>query len=159
MRPPPKAGRRARKKRTIKKNNFQENSRIYDVVSSLANASTDLTFGQLILEDGDEAKKDICRLCTTSPRRPVAAAIGTLPKRLKVVPVPLYGTKMRALLDSGAISDVLNASVASQLYLSPKKTSTKMTVANGQKNTYLGAIIDVPVSFKRHCYFTQLSIS
>ena len=54
---------------------------------------------------------------------------------------------MRALLESGAIPNVMNASVASKLSLSPKPTSTKIAVANGQKTTCLGSIEDVPVSF------------
>ena len=55
---------------------------------------------------------------------------------------------MRALLDSGAIPNFMNASVASKLSLSPKPTSTKITVANGQKTTCLGSIEGVPVSLK-----------
>ena len=57
MKKPPKPGRRTRKKRTSKKNAVQEHSGKYDVVSSLANAPSGLTFGQLIGGDGDEAKK------------------------------------------------------------------------------------------------------
>ena len=117
------------------------------MVSSLANAPDGLTFGQLIRGDGEEAKKEICRLFNSRPRRLVAASIGTLPKRLKVVAVQVYGTQMRALLESGSIPNVMNASVASKLSLSPKPTSTKITVANGQKTTCLGSIEDVPVSF------------
>ena len=83
MKKPPKTGCRARRKRTSKKNSVQEHSGKYGVVSSLANAPSGLTFGQLIRGDGDEAKKEIHRLFNSHPRRPVAASIGTLPKRLK----------------------------------------------------------------------------
>ena len=145
MRKPPKSGHRAREKRTSKKNAVQEHSEKYDAVSSLANSPSGQTFGQLIRGDGDEKEKR--RLFNSRPRRPVAASIGTLPKRLKVVSVQVYGTKMRALLDSGAIPIVMNASVASKLSPSPKPTSKKNTVANGQKTTCLGSIEDVPVSF------------
>ena len=62
MRKTPKPGRRARKKRTSKKNDVQEHSGKYDVVSSLAHAPSRLTFGQLIRGDSDEAKKEIRRL-------------------------------------------------------------------------------------------------
>ena len=117
------------------------------MVSSLANAPSGLKLGQLIRGDGDEAKKEIRRLFNNRLRRPVAASIGTLPKRLKVVSVYVYGTQIRALLDSGAILNVMNASVASELSLSPKPTSTNITVANGQKTTCLGSIEDVPISF------------
>ena len=144
---PPKPGRRTRKKRTSKKNAVPEHSGKYDVVSSLANAPSGSTLGQLIRGDGDEAKKEVRRLFNSRPRRPVAASIGTLPKRLKVAAVQVYETQMRALLDSGAIPNVMNASVGSKLSLSPKPTSTKITVANGQKTTCLGSIENVPVSF------------
>ena len=139
---PLKPGRRARKERTSKKNAVQEPSGKYDVVSSHANAPS-----RLIRGDGDEDKKEIRRLFNSRPRRPVAASIGTLPKRLKVVSVQVYGTQMRALLDSGSILNVMNASVALKLSLSPKPTSMMITVSNGQKTTCLGSIQDVPVSF------------
>ena len=77
----------------------------------------------------------------------IAASIGTSPKRLKAVSVQVYGTQMRALLYSGGNPNFMNASVASRLYLSQKPTSTKITVANGQKKTCLGSIEDVLVSF------------
>ena len=147
MRKPFNPGCRARTKRTSKKNADQEHAEKYDVVSSLADAPSGFTFGQLIRGDGDEAKKQIRRLFNSRPRCPVAASIGTLPKRLKVVSVQIYGTHMRALLDSGAIPNVMNASVASKLSLSPKPTSTKITVAIGHKTTCLGSIEDVPVLF------------
>ena len=54
---------------------------------------------------------------------------------------------MRAWLNSRGIPNVRNASVASKLSLSPKPTSTKITVANGQKTTCLGSIEDVSVLF------------
>ena len=92
-------GRLARKKRTSKKNAVQEHSGKYAEVSSLANAPFCLTFGHLIGGDGDEAKKEIRRLFNGRPRRPAAAWIGTLPKRLDVVSVQVYGAQTRALLD------------------------------------------------------------
>ena len=48
----------------------------------------------------------------------LAASIGTLPKRLKVVAVEVYGTQIWALLDSGAAPNLMNASVASKLSVS-----------------------------------------
>ena len=126
MRKPPKTGCRTRRKRTSKKNAVKEHSGKYDVVSSLANAPSGLKFGQMIRGDGDEAKKEIRRLFNSRPRRPVAASIGTLPKRLKVVSVQVFGTQMRALLDSGAISNVMNASVASKLSLSQSRPRRRL---------------------------------
>ena len=117
------------------------------MVSSLTDAPSGLTFGQLIRRDGEEAKKEIRRLFNSRLRRPVAASIGTLPKRLKVVSVQVYGTQMRALLNSGAIYNFMNATMASRLSLSLKPTSTKITVANEQKTTCMGSIEDVLVSF------------
>ena len=71
------------------------------------------TFGQLIRGDGNEAQKEIRRLFNSRPRRPVAASISTLPKLLKLIAGQVYGTQMRALLDSGAIPNVMNAFVVS----------------------------------------------
>ena len=53
---------------------------------------------------------------------------------------------MRAWLDSGAIPNVMKASAALKLSLSPKPASTNITVANGQKKTCLGSIEGVHVS-------------
>lgn len=55
-RQPLKAGWRTRKKSTSKKNTIQKHSINYDVVSSLLNTSSILTFGQLTRGDGEEAK-------------------------------------------------------------------------------------------------------
>ena len=48
VRKPPKPGRRARNNRTSKNNDVQEHSEKYDVVTSLANDPSGLTFGQLV---------------------------------------------------------------------------------------------------------------
>ena len=117
------------------------------MVSSLAIAPSALKFGQLIRGDGGEAKKVIRRLFNSRHRRVVAASIGTFRKRLKVVSVQVCRTPMRALLDSGVFPNVMNASLASKIPLSPKQTLTKNTVAKGQKTTFLGSVEEVPFSF------------
>ena len=122
---------------------------------SAANAPSEFKFGQMIRVDGDEAKKVICRLLNSRARRPVVASIGTFPKRLKVVSVEVYGTQMRALLDSVAIPNATNASVAWTLSLYPKVTWTKIAVANGQKKTCVGSTEEFNISF--NVYVTLLN--
>ena len=147
MRKPPKPDHRTKKKRTSKNNAVQGHSGQCDVVSSLTNAPPRLVVGQVIRGAGEEAEKEICSLFNSRSTGPVAVSIGPLPKRMKVVSVQVYGTQIRALLDSGAIPNLMNASVASKLSVSPYPTSTNITVATGQTTTCLGFIEEVLLQF------------
>lgn len=57
-----------KRKQKISKQGFDRNDAIYDVVTELANASFNLTFGQLIRGDGYKAKVDVRHLLPRGAR-------------------------------------------------------------------------------------------
>lgn len=108
-----------RKKRTNKANQGKKNaSKLqeyvgkYDVVSKLANTNFGLTFGQLLRGDVDGATKVMQRLLgkKNMPRGAVVSDLG--PRLLRFVQVKVYGTEVWALLDSGAVPDVMSAELS-----------------------------------------------
>ena len=106
-----------------------------------------LTFGQLMRGDADEAKKEIRRLLAGSnTRKSVAAAAKATPRRLKVVAVRVFLTDVQALLDTGAVPNLLSTSPAYDLGLTLKPTTKKMTVANGKRFIFHGSFETVPIS-------------
>ena len=98
--------RKAKKTRTrkAKKSGTQEHVRKYGVLPELANAPGGLTFRQLVRGDADEVNMEIRRLLTKGGQRvrAIAAHVDTRPRRLRLVPVRIYGMEAKALLDSGA---------------------------------------------------------
>lgn len=86
------------------------------------NASTSLTFGQLIRGDGEKAKSEIRRLLTRGARvrRNVTDAVpgsspNLRPRRLKVVKIKIFGLDTEALLDSGAVFNLISSKLCKKL--------------------------------------------
>lgn len=101
--------------------------------------------------DGEPAKKEILRLLspTAKPKRKVAAffRLTLRPRRLKLIQVEGRGANAEALLDSGAVSNLLSSSLWYKISLKASPTSKKITPANGDPSLYVGSLLDVPVSF------------
>ena len=145
---------KAKNKRATRREGISDYVGKYDVVSELANASTGLTFGQLIRGDGEKAKSEIRRLLTrgTRVRRNVAAAVPgssltVRPRRLKVVQIKTFGTDAEALLDSGAVPNLISEKLCKKLSVDFNKKHIGLTVADGQRAHSIGTITDVPISF------------
>ena len=121
---------------------------IYDVISELAKASCGLTFGQLARGDAEEAKKRLRRMLSPSAKkkRTVAAPVGEIPRRLKIIRIAVSGTDAESLFDSGAIPNLLSSSLCQRLSLEVIKTDRRITVANGNKTGVTGIVTDVPIS-------------
>ena len=117
------------------------------MLPELARAPFTPKFGQLIRGDADEAKSEIRRLFSSKIGRSVYAQVGSLPRRLKVVSVLVYGTETQALLDSGAIPNLMSDRLAVLLFLSPEATTKKITVADETAAKVHGTVGKVPVSF------------
>ena len=145
-----KKDRKAKEKNTSKKV-LQDHVGKYDVVGELANASTGLTFGQLLRGDAAEAAKEIRRLFSPLKNRRLskaAPALNVQNKRvLMVAPVRIFGREIRALLDTGAIPNIISADLARQLCLLPKRTKQRITVADGSSANCIGRVKDVPITF------------
>ena len=121
---------------------------IYDVISELAKASCGLTFGQLARGDAEEAKKRLRRMLSPSAKkkRTVAAPVGEIPRRLKIIRIAVSGTDAESLFDSGASPNLLSSSLCQRLSLEVIKTDRRITVANGNKTGVTGIVTDVPIS-------------
>ena len=136
-------------KKTSKKTSLQEHVGKYNVISELANAPSGLTFGQLIRGDADVAKKEIGRLFTKQGgrRRVFAGHADMKPRRLRLVTLKVYGTEGEALLDSGAVPNIISPKLVVKLCLSPQPTGKRITVADGGNAPCLGSLLQMPTSF------------
>ena len=144
----PRGRRLRRRKNKTKRACIQEHVGKYNVVAELANAPAGLTFGVLMRGDADEAKKESrCLLASSNTRKSVAASASVTPRRLKVVAVRVFGTDVQAVLDTGAVPNLLSTSLAYDLGLTLKPTTKKITIANGKRSICRGLIENVPVSF------------
>ena len=99
---PPRSGpkrshQRKKAKKVTKKTSLQEYVKKYNV-SELANASSGLTFEQLVCGDADVAKKEIVRLFAKQRVRGRAFAghANTRSRRLRLVTVKVYGTEAQS---------------------------------------------------------------
>lgn len=142
------ANRRGRKKTNkSKKTDVSDYNEKQDAVSALENASSGLTFEQIVRGDGEKVCKGLCKRFASQHRRGVTVPISfrSLPKRLKVISLKLYGTETNTLSDSGAIPNVMKSDMTARLSLMPEYTSTKTAVANGQKTVCREALKSIPV--------------
>lgn len=140
---------RKKKRNIAKKASLEEHVRKYNVVSELANAPSGLTFGQLVRGDAESARKEINRLLTKKVRRGrgFAGHAETRPRRLRLVTVQVYGSDAQALLDSGAVPNIVSPQLVKRLSLTPEATTKHITVANGKNASCIGALHQIPVSF------------
>ena len=136
-------------RKSSKKKELSEHVGKYDVTSELANAPTGMTFGQLIRGDGDDAKKEIRRMFSKNvkTRRVVAAPVSKQPRSLKIIAVQVYGTLVEALLDSGAVPNLISARLCEEIVISYEYNPKKITVADGVRTLCEASISSVPASF------------
>lgn len=68
----------------------------------------------------------------------VFSAVGN--RRLKMVEMEVYGTRTRALLDTGALRNIISGDLCRRLHLVPQQTTLRITVADGKAARVLGAV-------------------
>ena len=138
-----------RKKMKTRKAALQEHVGKYNVVSELARAPSGLTFGQLVLGDAESARREINGLLARKARRRpgFAGPVELQPRRLRITTVRVYGTEAHAMLDSGAVPNIMSPKLVQKLSLTPKATKKHITVANGKDEPCMGILEQVPVSF------------
>lgn len=96
------------------------------MIIELSNAPSDLTFDQLMRGDDKKAERELCRLftplksCFVGKSNP--ALISQDEHVLIVTLVKTYGTDDLALLDTGAVKNLISTELAEQLHLTPKAT-------------------------------------
>ena len=138
-----------RKKKITRKSALQEHVGNYNVVSELARGPSGLPFGQLVSGDAKAARREINGLLAGKARRRsgFAGPVELRLRRLRVTTVRVYGTAARALLDSGAVPNIMPPKLVQKLPLTPKATAKYITVANGNNAACVGILDHVPVSF------------
>lgn len=120
-----------------------------NLAAELATAPIGLTFGQLLRGDAEDARKDLKKIIRPiSSKRPAINAATSSPRRLKLVPVKVFGHKTQALFDSGAIPNLISSRLAERLGLEVVPTTKKITVADGTTSECLGAAEKVSISFE-----------
>lgn len=64
----------------------------YELMTKISTAPTGLAFGQLLRGDAEDVLKDLLRLIkSTSEAKAKSGLVANTTRRLKLVPVPIYG--------------------------------------------------------------------
>lgn len=90
----------------------------YQLLPELEKASCGMIFGQLMIGDTTEAKREIDKLFPGKIQANVSVAgeeRGHHRRTLQTSEVCLYGRKCRELLDSGAVPNILSKELAGRL--------------------------------------------
>ena len=145
---------RARKPKSAStKKIIQESVSPYDLLQELANASIGLKVGHLLRGDAKEAEKQLRRLFnplrprTKGPATNAVVTDESLPRVLKLVEVQIYATDVPALLDTGAVPNLISAELVEHLNLLPKATRKTITTADGSNSSCIGRLRNVPITF------------
>lgn len=152
-RPEPQAvkitSRKKKKQKQKKYKQLLEQVRGCDVLSELANASCGLTFGQLLRGDANAASSSPQRFLSRTGRAVNRAAVTrTGSHRLKIVAANVYGTDTQFICDSGSIQNVMSASLARSLSITPEPTDRGVSILDGKRSDSVrGFTENVPVSF------------
>lgn len=75
----------------------------------------------------------------------VASPATGAPMRFKLVPVSIIGNKKQALLDSGAIPNLMSAGLVGELRMDIKPTFKKIVLARGSSTQCAGTVAGIPV--------------
>lgn len=125
----------------------------YDVVSAFMNGKFGLKFGQLLQGDANSARKELQRILGKAKLKLVVLEeyidrnSDNEESCLAVPAVRTYGVELYALLDTGAILNVMSPQVVRKLSLKPEKISKVVTVAPGDKSSAIGKLSNVPLLF------------
>ena len=148
-RPPRKT--KKKKNKSNPKSKILERTSQYDVAQELTDANSGLTVGQLLRGDAIDAQKEMKKLFKNSTS---SRAVGTIrpspsgiPRVLLVVPVKIFGTEWWALLDTGAVPNIISKRMIEHLSLSPEETQRRITVADGSSSKCDGVVAEVPIAF------------
>ena len=140
---------RQKKKNVSNKAALQEHVGKYKVVSELANPPSGLTFGHLVHGDAEGERKDMKRLPSRrlGRSRRFAWTYGCLPVTSSCDYCSSYGPDGQALLDSGAVPNIMSPYLKKRLCLTPDSMKKHITVADGKSSPFVGSLVQVPVSF------------
>lgn len=139
-----KAGTRGSKKASL-----TDHAQKYELVSNIANAPSGLTFRQPLRGDTVEEKKGISRILATRTKIKVQMVLGTSKdhkKRfLKVVRLKLYGSEAYAMMNYGAIPNLMSKKIEERLCAKTEEATRTIYMATGNKSPVVGMLKTVPV--------------
>ena len=121
----------------------------YSLLTELARAPSGITFGQLVRDDADDAKKEMQKLFCSGTRKTKIATVWdtSFPLSTQVGSIQYLLQGGKALLDSGEIPNLMSSRLSDELSLTPSPASRQFTVANGDTSQCIGTVSSVPVSF------------
>lgn len=144
---------KAIKKKKNKKNSRRSLKEIYsygkkyDVIQDILDKPSGMTYGQILSGQAEEARKKLRKVFPTSGKGQVLATPAAAePERLKLIPVTISGVETQALLDSGAIPNLISVALVQELGITVYGTSKTITVADGTSSECIGIVRNVRIS-------------
>ena len=125
----------------------------YDLLNNLAQAESGITFGQIARGDVDNIRKDLQKVLSGRVKKTPLNVAGeeeeghVPPNRHQLVLLTVHSEPVYALLDSGAIPDIMSARLAEKLKLEVEPTNRRIIVANGASEGVKGTVTNIPVGF------------
>lgn len=124
-------------------------------MDELARASSGPTMRQLACGDAAEATKHIRQLLKLSRHHAMIATENTPqdvvgPRRLKDVPIKIFETHIQALLDTGAVPNLVSRQLCEQLCVKPEKSEKSIKVADGSMAPTCENLKEIPIFFGGH---------
>lgn len=84
--------------------------------------------------------------CASSSRIVTARNTTDDAKRLELVEIIVFETVVRALLDSGAVPNVMSVNICSPLHLEPHETNRIMKMADGTETGVVGKVTKIAIT-------------
>ena len=127
---------------------FRKRVEQFDLLTSIAQTPTELTQEQLIRGDADRLKAGLRKVLSGKVlSSALAINPSTAPQRHQVVRIQVYSEDTHALLDSGAIPNIISAQMVEKINLELKPTQRSIKVSNGSTERWSGIAKIVPVRF------------
>lgn len=148
-----KSSAKAKKKAVSKKT--EESFKLvpeYHLLRDLENTSCERKFGKRLGEDAERTKKNLSQILSkTRPSRKAnlsqeeGEVVDASPRVLRIIQGGVHGLDTWALLDTGAVPDILSLSFAQKLSMRFTKITKGITVTNGQICSTVGIVQDLPI--------------
>ena len=132
----------------------------YDGIKALAQANMNVSLGQLLRGDLVPIRNQLRKVLAAKQhkRRVIAATTKhghkddkpdepKAPRRHQTLTVTVYGHPVRALLDTGAIPNLLSLAVAQKIGVLIEPSEATIRVANGDTANSMGEVRNLPVVF------------
>lgn len=111
--------------------NITEHVLKYYILSKLARSPSLMTFKQLLRGDAEEAKKIFKRMMSWKRSGPLMVKeVNGKTRFPKLINLQAHVTKKQAVLDTGAIPNLISDALAKKLSITPEDTTRRITMAD-----------------------------